>query len=428
MTQLGIDVFIKEQKWKNRLENRRAGFLGHTASTAQNLQSSLQLIVKNTPLKISCVLGPQHGFQAVEQANMITTAHTQSRLAALTPAVYPHLKINGAPPLPKQTADKEIPVFSLYNSSTRRLTKQQLSYFDVLLVDLQDIGCRVYTYLTTLFYVLEDCCKAQKEVWILDRPNPAGRAVEGSILKIQSFVGAGPLPMRHGMTLAELAKWHCDSKQLTRALNQNNSWLTIIKMKNYKPHVQPWPKGWAFVPPSPNIGDTETARCYSGCVLLEGTHVSEGRGTVFPLKIFGFPNMDVKAVMNRMHRKAPQWLKGCVLREEHFKPVFDKFKNQLCSGIRIYASGSFYDENLFRPYRLVSLFLKCVLEVHADFKLWRAPPYEYEDKHPPIDILSGDEFLRQWIEDPQARPQDLENKLHTDELIWAKERKPFLLY
>ncbi len=396
MFELGIESFIKEQKWKGRLERCRLAFLGHSASVAQNMQNSLHLIQSHTPLKISCVIGPQHGFKSTQQANMITTEDEHSG---------------------------SCPVFSLYSNKTRRLTEEILSLFDVLIVDLQDVGCRVYTYLTTLFYVLEDCNRTNKEVWILDRPNPAGRKIEGSILNEHfiSFVGASPLPIRHGLTLTEAANWYCSLKKLSIQPE-------IIKMKNYHPEKQAWPDSLPWVIPSPNMVDEECARCYSGTVLLEGTKISEARGTVFPLKAFGFPDMNTKAILKSMNHLAPHWLKGCALREEFFQPVFDKFQNQTCSAIRIYAIKPFYNEQNFFPYRLTSLFLKCLKKNHPDFDWISPPPYEYEYKTPPIDILSGDDFLRNWIEDPGASVMELENKLSADEKLWKEQRGEFFLY
>ena len=402
MFEPGIDVFIKDKKWKGRLEGRQTAFLGHCASTSKNFTNSQDLIHSHTPLQITCLIGPQHGFKSVEQANMIPTEDEHK----------------------SQKNDKSaLPVFSLYSSKTRRLTPEMLSCFDVLLIDLQDVGCRVYTYLTTLFYVLEDCARTGKEVWVLDRPNPAGRKVEGSLLNkdFMSFVGSAPLPIRHGLTLGEAALWYRSVKNLNVALE-------VIPMRDYHPHKTPWPADMAWTPPSPNMADPESALCYSGTVLLEGTKVSEARGTVFPLKAFGFPGMRVKDILQRMRGLAPHWLKGSMLRAEFFQPVFDKFQNQLCAGVRIYAVKPFYDEALFVPYRLISLFLKCMVLAHPDFDWLKPPPYEYEYEKPPIDILSGDDFLRKWIQDRQSLPADLENKLSPDEKHWTEERKAFFLY
>lgn len=298
-----------------------------------------------------------------------------------------------------------------------------LSCFDALIMDLQDVGTRVYTYLTTLFYIMEDLSGTGKSLWVLDRPNPGGRGAEGFILdlKFLSFVGAAPLPIRHGMTLGELALWYRDLKKL----NLN---LQVIKMKDYFPSSQAWPRGMAWTLPSPNMVDLECAKIYGGTVLLEGTFISEARGTVFPLKAFGFPRMKAGLVLKKMHTLCPQWLKGCKLRVEFFKPVFDKFKDQQCEALRIYAQNPFYSEKDFVPFRLVSLFLKCVKLVHPDFQWQKPPPYEYEYKKPPVDILSGSAFLREWIEDPSSDPRDMEYHLLKHENLWHRQRKPCLLY
>ncbi len=396
MTNFGIDVFIKEKKWKGRLENKRIAFLGHSASVNKNLENSLHLIRSHTPLQLSCVFSPQHGFMGTEQANMVTS---------------------------KDANWEGLPLFSLYSEKNKRLTRKMLDHFDVLIVDLQDVGCRVYTYLTTLFYALEECSSAKKSIWILDRPNPAGRTIEGLMLnqKFHSFVGHAPLPMRHGLTLGELALWYRSIKNLPVEIE-------VIQMSDYHPEKKAWQDDWAWVLPSPNMTDIESVRCYSGTVLLEGTKVSEARGTVFPLKAFGFPNMKSHSILEQMQKTAPQWLKSCKLRAEHFQPTFDKFQNQVCSAIRIYATSPFYEAKMFRPFRLISLFLKCLKKVQPEFQWVQSPPYEYEYKKLPIDILSGDDFLRLWIEEESSKVQDLEQKLFTDEKEWERNRAPFFLY
>ncbi len=427
--QTGSEVFIGEKKWKGHLEGLNVAVLSHPASVDQNLNHVLDLILNNSPLKVSCLLGPQHGFKGVEQANMIPTkdesiAHgfqssslsgSPFQTSALLRGKQGEKKITGG--------RKSLPVFSLYSEKTRRLNTQMLSCFDALIMDLQDVGIRVYTYLTTLFYIMEDLSGKGKALWVLDRPNPVGRGTEGFILEPEffSFVGAAPLPLRHGMTLGELALWYRDLKKL-------NLDLKVIKMKDYFPAVRPWPKSLVWTLPSPNMVDVECARIYGGTVLLEGTFVSEARGTVFPLKAFGFPGMKAGPVLEKMHTLCPRWLKGCRLRVEFFKPVFDKFKNQRCEALRIYAQKPFYSEKDFFPFRLVSLFLKCVKLVHPDFQWQKPPPYEYEYEKPPVDILSGSTFLREWIEAPSSAPRDMESQLLKHKSLWHKQRKPYLLY
>ncbi len=464
--ELGIERFIRERKWQ-ALEKRRVAFLGHSGSVAKNLKSSLSLILSHTPLKIACVIGPQHGFQGVEQANMITTEDEPACPVELNLRVAKEPAIQGesvgssflsarnsmSSTKALSSQNYKCPIFSLYSSSTRRLTKDMLSHFDVLLMDLQDVGCRVYTYLTTLFYILEDLHDTGKELWILDRPNPVGRLVEGTRLNMDfaSFVGAGPLPIRHGLTLGEAALWY-------RSLKKLNVVLKVIEMKDYFPTKTPWPLELPWVLPSPNMVDGECALYYSGTVLLEGTNISEARGTVFPLKAFGFPGMKVEDILLLMWETKPEWLGGFVLRKEFFKPQFDKFQNQVCSALRIYTgssptsssltgssltgssltgssptgssltSSSLGDKHNIFPYRLVSLFLKCLKKTQPDFDWKKPPPYEYEYKKWPIDILSGDDFLRKWVENPDSTPEDLEKRLLPEEKLWQQQRKPFLLY
>ena len=418
---LGVEVFIGEKKWQGRLENRRLAFLAHNASVDSRLQSSWSVLQSYTPpLKWACVFGPQHGFQGTEQANMVVTEDKEEGLVSSSVVL----------PSPPGSRVKPVPVWSLYSSHTRRLTKDKRDAFDVLLVDLQDVGCRVYTYLSTLFYVMEDLSGTGKQLWVLDRPNPAGRGIQGGMLDPHffSFVGVAPLPLCHGMTLGELALWYRNFKNLDLDLE-------VVRMSDYHPHLEPWPGGMAWVLPSPNMVDLECSRLYGGTVLLEGTRVSEARGTVFPLKAFGFPGMRATEILKTMQQQGPQWLKGVVIRVEAFKPVFDKFQGQVCEALRVYIPSQKARPNSPggglpgpAPVRLVSLFLKCLRQLHPEFE-WKAkPPYEYEYKKWPIDILSGDAFLRQWVEDSHSTLQDLEKKLIAGESLWQQQRKPYLLY
>src|SRR5262249_12315121 len=204
-----------------------------------------------------------------------------------------------------------------------RPTAAMMDTFDVLLVDLQDLGCRIYTFITTLRYVLEEAAKARKAVWVLDRPNPAGRPIEGLTLRPgwESFVGAGPLPMRHGLTLGELGLWFIERYKLDVAYR-------VIEMEGYDPAVAPgygWPLGErTWVNPSPNAANLWMARAYAGTVMLEGATLSEGRGTTRPLELFGAPDINAHDVITEMHKLAPHWLEGCRLRECWFSPTFHK--------------------------------------------------------------------------------------------------------
>jgi uncharacterized protein YbbC (DUF1343 family) len=401
MIQLGLDRLCEDKTLLAKLQGRRVALLAHPASVTRDLTHSLDALMA-AGVKIAAAFGPQHGMRGEKQDNMIESADY------LDPV-------------------HKIPVFSLYGE-VRRPTAKMLDTFDVILVDLQDVGCRIYTFLTTLFYILEDCAKQPgKEVWVLDRPNPAGRPVEGQELnmKFKSFVGAAPLPMRHGLTLGEAALWY-------KAKNNLNVAVEVVAMKGYDPERAPgfgWPEDeLVWVNPSPNMPRLSTARQYAGTVLLEGTMLSEGRGTTRPLEIFGAPGVDSVKVLERMQKKFPDWCLGCVIRPAHFEPTFHKFKGELVDALQIHVDGAVYEHRRFRPYRLICAYLKCVHELHPAVPLWLPPPYEYEREKMPIDILSGDDRLRAWVEDKRAEGGDWDKYLRPSEEEWKGEREPFLLY
>jgi uncharacterized protein YbbC (DUF1343 family) len=318
------------------------------------------------------------------------------------------------------------PVFSLYGE-VRRPRGQSMGTFDVMLVDLQDVGCRIYTFITTLLYVLEAAAEHGKEVWVLDRPNPAGRPVEGTTLVAgwESFVGAGPMPMRHGLTLGELGRWFVDKWKLDVAYR-------VVEMMGYDPDAARgfgWPLGErVWVNPSPNAPNLWMARAYPGTVMLEGTTLSEGRGTTRPLEIFGAPDIVARDVLAEMRRFAPDWLGGCALREITFEPTFHKHVHQLCSGVHIHAEGRFYDHAGFRPWRLQALAFKAIRALYPDYSLWRDFPYEYAFGKLPIDVINGGPGLREWVDDPAASPADLDALARPDEEAWRTDRQPYLLY
>ncbi|MBV9694280.1 MAG: DUF1343 domain-containing protein, partial [Alphaproteobacteria bacterium] len=319
-----------------------------------------------------------------------------------------------------------IPVFSLYGE-TRRPNGQMMSTFDVLLVDLQDLGCRIYTFVTTLRYVLEVAAAHNKAVWVLDRPNPAGRPIEGTALRPgwESFVGAGALPMRHGLTLGELGRWFVST------LNLDVDYR-VIEMAGWAPDAAPgfgWPLGErVWVNPSPNAPNLSMARAYAGTVMLEGTTLSEGRGTTRPLELFGAPDIDAGRVLAKMRALAPQWLEGCGLRPCWFEPTFHKHKGALCSGAQIHAESPLYAHDAFRPWRLMALGFKAIRKLYRDYPLWRDFAYEYEHGKLAIDVINGGPQLRQWVDDDAAEPGDLDSAARIDEEQWRSERAPHLLY
>ena len=296
-----------------------------------------------------------------------------------------------------------------------------------MLVDLQDVGCRIYTFITTLRYVLEEAARFGKAVWVLDRPNPAGRPVEGLRLRDgwQSFVGAGSLPMRHGLTLGEVGRWFVDTLKLDVDYR-------VITMPDWRPDVAPG-YGWplyerAWVNPSPNAASLSMARCYAGTVMLEGSTLSEGRGTTRPLELFGAPDIDASALRAEMGRLAPQWLQGCRLRECSFEPTFHKHVGTLCSGLQIHVDDPAYDHQQFRPWRLIALAFKALRSLRRDYPLWRDFPYEYEVGRLAIDLINGGPLLREWVDDPHATPGDLDSAAARDEASWLAERAGALLY
>ena len=399
MFQFGIERLLEEKDLQEKLAGKKLAFLGHPASITQGLDHSLDLLMKSPKFNVVAAFGPQHGMRGEKQDNMIESDD-------YTDPVW------------------GIPVYSLYGK-VRRPTPQMMQGWDILLIDMQDVGCRIYTFLTTLFYMMDACAKTGQEIWVLDRPNPAGREIEGHTLdmKFESFVGAAPVPMRHGMTLGEAARWYRDHKKIK--IN-----LSVVAMNGYRPKDVPqygWPNV-AWVNPSPNIPRVSCTRVYPGTVLIEGTNISEGRGTTVPLEIFGLPNIDMNKVLGEMRQMAPQWLEGCVIRPAYYEPTFHKFKGELVSALQVHVDGPFFNPRVFRPYRLVTLFFKAVGRVKPDFTIWRNPPYEYEEKHMPIDILSGHSMLREWVAQTQPNVNDWDASLKKDEDAWEEERSEFLLY
>jgi uncharacterized protein YbbC (DUF1343 family) len=397
----GIDRLIEHRELRRPLAGRRVALLAHPASVTARLQHSLDALAGLDSVRLTAAFGPQHGLRGDKQDNMIESPDFTD-------------SIHG------------IPVFSLYGA-VRRPTAEMMGAFDVLLVDLQDLGCRIYTFITTLRYVLEEAARTGKAVWVLDRPNPVGRPVEGLTLRDgwESFVGAGALPMRHGLTLGELGRWFV----VTLGLDLE---YRVVEMEGWSPAAAPgfgWPLGQrAWVNPSPNAPNLSMARCYPGTVMFEGTTLSEGRGTTRPLELFGAPDVDAGRLLATMRELAPGWLAGCTPRRCWFEPTFHKHAGQLCAGLQLHVEDARYDHEAFRPWRLVALAFKALRRLRPDYPLWRDFPYEYESGRLAIDLISGGPLLREWVDDPQATPEDLEALAHPDEDAWRASRDPFLIY
>ncbi|MFZ1741460.1 MAG: DUF1343 domain-containing protein [Pontixanthobacter sp.] len=398
--EFGIDRLLAEPALLEQLRGRRVSLVAHPASVTRDLTHSLDALIA-AGVNITSAFGPQHGLKGDKQDNMVETADEMDPI-------------------------HNIPVFSLYGE-VRRPTGQMMSSADVFLFDLQDLGCRIYTFVTTLLYLLEEASKHGKEVWVLDRPNPAGRPVEGTLLipGQESFVGAGPMPMRHGLTMGEMGHWFIEYFGLDVTYK-------VIAMEGWEPDTAPgygWPQDRIWINPSPNAANVNMARAYAGTVMIEGANVSEGRGTTRPLEVlFGAPDIDAAAVLAEMRRFAPQWMAGCAIRECHFEPTFHKHQGQLCNALMIHAEGPFYDHAAFKPWRLQALAFKAIRNLYPDYDLWRDFPYEYELERLAIDVINGGPALRQWVDDAASCADDLEVIAAADEAAWRKSVAEHLLY
>ena len=397
----GLDRLLSDPELRAPLKGRRVALLAHPASVTADLTHAIDALTACPDLTITAAFGPQHGMRGDLQDNMMESPD-------FTDPVH------------------GFPVFSLYGE-VRRPTDASMQTFDVMLVDLQDLGCRIYTYVTTLLYVLEAAARHGKAVWVLDRPNPAGRPVEGLTLRPgwESFVGAGPMPMRHGLTLGELGHWFIDHFKLDVDYR-------VIAMEGWKPEQAPgygWPLGErSWINPSPNAPNLSMARAYAGTVMLEGTTLSEGRGTTRPLELFGAPDIDARAVIAEMQAFAPKWLTGCRLRDCWFEPTFHKHVGRLCSGVQIHVDDPAYDHDAFQPWRVQALGFKAIRRLYPDYDLWRDFPYEYAFGKLAIDVINGGPGLREWVDRADATPDELDAITGPDEAAWIEARKPFLLY
>lgn len=397
----GLDRLLSDPGLRAPLKGKRVGLVAHPASLTQDLTHALDAIAALGDVKLTAAFGPQHGLRGDKQDNMIESPDFHDPVHA-------------------------IPVFSLYGQ-VRRPTDAMMSTVDVLLVDLQDLGCRIYTYVATLRYVLEAAAKHNKAVWVLDRPNPIGRPVEGLTLRAgwESFVGAGPLPMRHGLTLGELGLWFIQNLKLDVDYR-------VIAMEGWQTDSAPgfgWPLGMrSWVNPSPNAPNLFMARAFAGTVMLEGTTLSEGRGTTRPLELFGAPDIDARKIIQDMLALAPDWLAGCRLRDCWFEPTFHKHVGKLCNGVQVHTEDESYRHALFKPWRLQALAFKAIRRRYRDYSLWRDFPYEYELGKLAIDVINGSPLMREWVDDPDAGPSDLDALARTDEQSWLRARQPYLLY
>lgn len=343
------------------LRGRRIGLLCNSASVDRHLNHARHLLHDCFGEQLTTLFSPQHGLYAEKQDNMIESDHRRD----------PHLLT---------------PVYSLY-SRTRMPTRDMFDRIDTLIIDLQDVGTRVYTFIYTMSYCMEAARRYGCNVIVLDRPNPIGGVLtEGNCLErsLCSFVGRYPLPMRHGMTLAELALVFnsefgigCD--------------LEVIPMAGWRRNMLFHQTGLPWVAPSPNIPTPASALVYPGQVIWEGTNVSEGRGTTQPFELFGAPFIDPDRILQTLGGRS---MPGAILRPMEFEPTFNKWQGQACRGFQLHVS----DAELFRPYKTSLALLQAILHCHKEDFNWKNPPYEYEYDRLPIDLILGDQQIRMRLE------------------------------
>ena len=359
MISIGIEQLISSKPaW---LEGKRLGLLCNQASTDRHFSHSRDLIQQAFPGQLHCLFSPQHGFFSEKQDNMIESSHGTDRVTGL-------------------------PVFSLYGEA-RKPTPAMFADIEVLLIDLQDVGTRVYTFIWTVVYCLQTAAESGIRVLLLDRPNPVGgEIVEGNLLKpeFSSFVGLYPIPMRHGLTMGELALL-CNREMGI------NARLEVISMQGWQRQMFFADTGFPWVFPSPNMPSPLTALVYPGQVIWEGTNVSEGRGTTLPFELLGAPYIEVDQVQGELRQ---EHLSGCVLRPMVFEPGFGKWAGENCSGFHIHVTepGEFYS------FRLSLALLRVLLKLYPDEFAYKEPPYEYEYEQLPMDMILGDQQVRVALE------------------------------
>ena len=385
----GIDLIDK--KWPAKSKSANIGLLLHPASITSDFSHSADTCFRSKKFKVSALFGPQHGIRGETQDNMIEWDNFRD----------------------KKT---KIPIYSLYGK-TRKPSPRMLSNIDIMVIDLQDVGARYYTFIWTMSLVMEACQELNKEIVILDRPNPInGKALEGPVLKPEyaSFVGLKRLPIRHGMTIGEIGLY-------LKNVFYPNLKLHVIAMEGWQRGMWFDNTGLPWVLPSPNIPTLETATVYPGICLLEGTNIGEGRGTTRPFEIFGAPFIDPELLATRLKDLR---LSGVIFRPLHFLPTFQKHAGKLCGGAQIHLT----DRERFKPFKTAVAILKTVHDLYPGKFRWNKPPYEYEKNILPIDILAGTDRLRNDIE--QSAPLDNMAAWWQSELrdFDSKIRRTYLLY
>ncbi len=386
-TSTGLDLV--ERLWPKDLKGARIGLVVHPASMDHRLEHAVAVCGRSKKFKLAALFGPQHGILGQTQDNMIEWEGFRDPVTGL-------------------------PVYSLYGK-TRKPRPEMLADVDVLVIDLQDVGSRYYTFIWTLELCMQACHEAGKTVVVLDRPNPIGGASEGPVLKPEfaSFVGLRPLPVRHGMTIGEVGLYLC--AEFYPGLDYR-----VVAMKGWKRTSWFDWTGLPWVMPSPNMPTLDTALVYPGMCLLEGTNLSEGRGTTRPFEIFGAPFINAETLVGTLNEfKLP----GVVFRPLSFQPTFQKFAGTLCGGAQIHVT----DREKFRPFKTGVAILKAIHNTYPRDFAWKQPPYEYEEVKMPIDILAGTDRLRKDIE-AWKELDEMEKWWKEETKAFEKIRKQYLIY
>lgn len=387
--QLGLDIF--EKNWPKKLKGLRVGLVVHPASVNRKLEHAVDCFLKSRKIELKALFGPQHGIRGETQDNMIEWQGFKN----------------------KQTG---LPVYSLY-SHTRKPEPSMLKDIDVMVIDMQDIGSRYYTFIWTMELCMQACDEMNKSVVILDRPNPLGGILtEGTVLDMvyTSFVGQRPLSVRHGMTIGEIAGYF--KNEFYPSLD-----FHVIKMKGWKRKMWLNETTLPWVMPSPNIPTLDTAIVYPGMCLLEGTNLSEGRGTTRPFEIFGAPFIEPGALIKELKKfKLP----GVNFRPMYFQPTFQKYANKLCGGAQIHV----INREKFKPFKTGVAIIKAIHDLYHEYFQWKQPPYEYETEKMPIDILAGTDRLRKDIESGKSLKKMEEWWKEQSFEFQRKVRKRFLIY
>jgi uncharacterized protein YbbC (DUF1343 family) len=385
---LGIERLLREQP--RLLKGTRVGAVVHPASVLSNLRHTADVLREELSTRLTALFGPQHGARGEKQDNMIESQHYRD-------------------------PDTGVPVYSLY-SETRKPTPEMMRDIDVLVYDLQDVGTRVYTFIYTLAFCMEACRDSGRKMIVADRPNPiGGRHVEGNLLdpNYRSFVGLYPLPMRHGMTVGELARFFNEEFGI-------NCDLTVVPMQGWRRSKWFDGTGLPWVMPSPNMPTLDTAAVYPGMVLIEGTHLSEGRGTTRPFELVGAPYINSKELAGEMNRLA---LPGVTFRATYFEPTFHKWCGETCGGVQVHVT----DREAFEPYLAGLCLIAEIRRLYGDRFAWRPPPYEYEYEKLPIEILCGGRRPVDFME-TGAGPETMRGSWRSDVGRFLARRQKHLLY